>query len=71
MELAGKIVLFCFVLEGGGGVVNKVSNVKYFIDHFTWINGLFSDNIEHPQRGRIYSRAWGHCAHKSALECLR
>ena len=35
MELAGKIVLFCFVLEGGGGVVNKVSNVKYFIDHFT------------------------------------
>ena len=29
-------------VAGGGGVANKVSNVKYFIDHFTRINALLA-----------------------------
>lgn len=39
MEYAGKIVGFVRGWgeegAGGGGVANKVSHVKYFIDHFT------------------------------------
>lgn len=45
MELAGKIVFWFFFLEGGGGVANKVSNVKCFIDHFTWINVLLAYSV--------------------------
>lgn len=43
MELARKIFFFGGREGAGGGdVANKVSNVKYFIDHFTRINALLA-----------------------------